>query len=352
VFNALMEAMNREEAGSSWRSEYLKKQLEAARQKEAEEATSEKADRAFDEQAEMDEAAEYLAEEAAGLKSDAEQAESVQAEYNAQKLSHKENADLIYEGTSNFIGDYYDTSNWFLDVGEGIFSTGAGDDVIYQHGSGEVHSNQGNDIVYATQNNDSLLGASSPQIIFLDALWNMTAMTGPYGDDRVYGGEGTQKAYGMQGNDYFDLGNNHDIAIGGNGADEFIVDLQNTGRDTILDFVDAGDKITVLNGGALAEAGDWYLTTSDVYSGINIQPDEYSDSLFAQGQQFYQLCNSSGDIAAIFPIAAESGNGTSNPLLAAGPKHYQLTASMNSHSIEILSSCQCAHQNQASLQFI
>ena len=345
------QAASREARNSSWRADYLQQQLEDAKKKAAEELAAADESNRFDEQSEVDEAARHLAETAA-LESNADQVAAKKAAYEEQKQNYKENADFVYEGTGNFIDDCFDTSNWFLDVGEGVFYTGAGDDVIYQHGPGKVFANQGNDIVYASQDYSGSLLGGDVQTIFLDAKANLEAMCGEYGDDVVHGGEGSQKAYGMLGNDYFDLGNGHDIASGGSGADEFIVDLSNTGRDTIIDFVDVGDKITIHKDGQAAQAGDWYLTKSEIYSGMSLGADDYAVPYFTKDQQFYRITSSSGDIAAIFPIAAKAGNATSVPTNTSAPMHYQLTVSLDFDGLEILSSCQCANQDQASLQFL
>ena len=326
---------------SSWLADYLRQQLEDARRKAAEDLAADDESNRFDNQADLEET----------LDSKAEQIVAEQATYEELKQALKANADLIYEGSSNFIGWCFDTSNMFLDVGGGVFYTGAGGDAIYQHGPGEVLSGQGSDVVFASQDySDSLLGGDV-QTIMLDARYKFEAMCGEYGNDYVFGGEGSQKAYGMLGKDYFDLGNGHDIACGGGGADEFIVDLNNTGRDTIIDFVDVGDKITVLKNGQVAQAGDWHLTESETYNGMNLGADDYAVPYFAQNQKYYHITKSNGDVAAIFAIGAKAGNAISNYTNNADPVHYKLSAYLGSDGIEIFSSCQCATQDQASLSF-
>ncbi|WP_413324777.1 hypothetical protein [Synechococcus sp. MIT S9503] len=77
-----------------------------------------------------------------------------------------------------------------------------------------------------------------------------------WGDDKVIAGAGNQYAHGSNGSDYFEMGDGLDIVTGGSDADEFVVDLKNEGFDFITDFVNIGDKITVLNDGEAAQQND------------------------------------------------------------------------------------------------
>ena len=277
-------------------------------------------------------------QEEAAAKKAAEEEAAEQAAFEAQKQAHKDNADFVYEGTEDF--QAYSTINpengksinWFFDVdgGEtgGFWMSGKGDDVIYLEGNGYISSQEGNDLVYL---GDSLQDG-------LQTLYaNQEAQLGA-GDDKVYGGKGSQFAHGGIGHDFIDLGDGFDVAAGGLGSDEFIVDLQNSGTDTILDFVDAGDKITVLNGGEAAQAGDWYLKyTHDFAGGVS---ENYNVD---QTTGFYEIRNSDNGVAAIFGIGTRHNPGSSVV------QKYSVAASMDSTGIEIIDS---SLSNKADLDFV
>ena len=291
--------------GSSWLAEYLKKQAEKeAAQKAAEEEAAE------------------------------------QATFEAQKQAYKNDADFIYEGTESFWGggtinpENGGPVNWFFDVdgGEagGSWGSGHGDDVIYLEGNGFVVTNQGNDVVHI---GDSIQdGPQEPD----EGLWvNQEAWLGG-GNDKAYGGKGTQLVRGGVGDDFIDLGEGFDIAEGGKGSDEFVIDLQNSGIDTIVDFVDTGDKITVLNGGEAAQSDDWYLKENFSFSG-----GIYAQYDVGKTQGFYEIRNADNDVAAIFGIGTR--------IDADSIQNYSVTASMNSSGIEIIES---SLSNNNNLDFV
>ena len=310
---------------TSWLEQYLKQQQEeAAEKKAAEEAAA-------------------AAEQAA-----AEQAAAEQAAFEAQKQAYKDDADFVFEesfDTPGYSVQKFDGSsainpangepvNWFLDV-EGDhqgdhWKTGEGNDVIYHKGRGAVSSGGGDDVVYLTEGD-----TDGPIDTALQHAWLGD------GDDKVFGGDGSQHARGNWGDDFFDLGNGFDVAYGGTGSDEFVIDLQNAGADLIVDFVDAGDKITILNGGLAAQDGDWYLGASDIYNGASTW---YYDDSLGMPQQFHEIWSADGQLTAVFGI------GTSQ---STEPKTYALTASMTAQGIEILTSEKLAdNETPGSLDFI
>ena len=260
-----------------------------------------------------------------------------------EKYEHKNNADFVYEGVSDFDGSEAVNPatggpvNYFLDVeGEesvGFWETGAGNDVIYHKGGGFIKTNEGDDIAYLQEGQVEGLA----QLVLLGD-----------GNDKAIGGKGSQYANGGNGDDYFDLGDGSDFADGGPGADEFVVDLQNKGTDMILDFVDVGDKITVKNGGSMAQDGDWFLFKVNQYNGKEA-PIHYDESISQAhpGQQFYEIRNSANEVAAIFGVGTRFM--TINDSLA--PLNYSLKASIDSGSIEILASEYCDSCETGSLQF-
>ena len=260
----------------------------------------------------------------------AEQEAAEQAAFEDQKQAYEEAADLTFknsfvsdptsaqswDGSSAIAPETAEPVDWFLDVEGDHYDdqwiTGDGNDVVYHKGLGQIETGDGDDVIFMTGGQDGYLGYSPNQV----------AKAGE-GDDKLIGSHGKQTAAGGDGNDIIDLGDGDDIAQGGSGADEFIIDLQDNGADLILDFIDIGDKITVLNGGSLAKAGDWHLLKNSMYNG------QYA---FVNGdipQNFYEIRRSDGELAATFKIGGEvwtSGN------------TYALTASMNEHGIEIVDS--------------
>ena len=265
------------------------------------------------------------------------------------KEKQKESADFVYEGGSGFNGlgaispadggpvDY------FLDItGESTYetwTTGHGDDVVYHQGGGWINTGGGNDIVYLTEGLSEGLDQTvdSEQLAYLGN-----------GDDKVFGGKGSQCASGGFGDDYFDLGDGHDLVQGFYGADEFVIDLQNTGTDVILDFTSVGDRITVKNGGDLAQDGDWILTKSNSYNGPNVAWHQFGNSL-AKEQSFYEIRNADNEVAAIFGI------GTNQSASGSDPYKYSLTASIDSSGIEVITSeklCYFCGTSKGSLDFV
>jgi len=244
------------------------------------------------------------------------------------KKNHKENADFVYEGSDSFHanGTYNPETglavNWFMDIQSsgGSWKTGGGDDVIYHKGAGYIETWGGDDVVYLEGFDDGLgEDLKAPQQAMLWA-----------GDDKAFGGKGSQEIWAGDGDDYIDLGEGFDIINGGDGADEFVIDLQNTGVDTILDFVDVGDKITILNGGNAAQAGDWYLAHTTEYNGMLSIGDNINASLHTS-QPFIELRNADHQVAAIF------GRGT-DQCDVGHPEGFQLEATIDPSGIEIVSS--------------
>lgn len=264
----------------------------------------------------------------------AEEEDAEQAAFEAQKQAYKDNADFVYEGTDNFFVNSTvnpatgENVNWFFDVyGEyaGAWQSGNGDDVFYLEGNGFLFTGGGNDIVH--------LGDSLQDGYDVGDSLKQKAWLG-FGDDKVYGSKGSQYADGNSGDDLIDLGDGFDIAEGGLGSDNFIIDLQNSGTDTILDFVDLGDKITVMNGGENAQDGEWYLYKANKYNGIQCQ-------FIDESQQFYEIRNSDNVTAAVFGIGVRHKLNDQDL--------YSVKASMNSSGIEILES----NMNyQASMEFV
>ena len=316
ISSVAIQKANPSKRSTSWLSEYLKKKAEEAKNK------------AEEDQAVADQAA-------------ADQAAAEQAAFEAQKQSHKENADFVYEGSDFFSADGSlnvstgEPANWFLDIDSKwskFWETANGDDVVYFKGNGQVVTNGGNDIVYMSEGVDisGVYGYEKNE-----KIWQCAKLG--WGDDKVIAGEGNQFANGDEGSDYFEMGDGLDIARGGSGADEFVVDLKNEGFDFILDFVDTGDKITVLNGGEAAQQNDWYLSKTYSQDIISISP-VYNEDI-AMTQEFYEIRNADSELVASFGIGKSQGE----------YGKFNITASLDSGGIEILDS---SYSLSASIEFI
>ncbi|CAE21104.1 Hemolysin-type calcium-binding region:RTX N-terminal domain [Prochlorococcus marinus str. MIT 9313] len=305
----------------------------AAEQAAAEQAAAEQAaaEQAAAEQAAAEQAA---AEQAAAEQAAAEQVSAEQAALEAQKQAYKDDADFIYENDGNTYDNVDLTGtinpstgqspNWFLDVGKGKYTTGEGDDVAYMDGYGVLSTRGGDDIVYVENTSDE--------------LW-ISAYLGE-GNDMAFGGKGHQEIRGFHGNDYIDSGDDTDLVNGGGGADEFIIDLQNSGVDTILDFVHVGDKITVLDGGESSQ-GDWYLNFSDSFNGLV----GYANN--AVPQQFCEIWSSDNELKAVFGVGVDN-----TAYIDDLANFHNTTAKMSSDGIQILTTEFVSPEEGGSLEFV
>ena len=255
---------------TSWLEQYLKQQQEEAAEKKA-------------------------AEEAAA----AEQADAEQAAFEAQKQAYKDDADVVFELESPGHVDLTEVQgvdsndNMFVEIKGDLISTslktGGGDDVIY-FGDNENY--------------------------FTDDYINMwvDAWAGS-GNDKIFGGDGTQVAHGGKGGDLIDLGDGYDVAHGDTGADEFVIDLQNSGFDLITDFINIGDKITIYNGGELAQADDWMLVSvGSEWTGLMPpgslpgNPGANYANLYGDGNEFYEIQSADGKTAARFSAGMKASS--------------------------------------------
>ena len=145
--------------------------------------------------------------------------------------------------------------NWFVDAEEWGASivTWEGDDFVYTSGDMSVKTNGGNDFI----NLGSNTGNASE---FYSAIAEAGA-----GNDKIYAAAGSQRGEGGDGKDVLRLGDGSDRYSGGQGEDLFIIDLNDSGRDLIIDFQDKGDRISILKGGQAAMNDDWYLEYETTY---------------------------------------------------------------------------------------
>ena len=101
------------------------------------------------------------------------------------------------------------------------------DFISARRGKDLIDGSLGNDTVYGGKDNDTLLGNN--------------------GDDILFGNLGNDLLNGSDGNDFLSGGFEDDSLIGGLGSDRFLLSA-NSGIDTILDFEDGTDLLTLANG--------------------------------------------------------------------------------------------------------
>ena len=244
-----------------------------------------------------------------------QKAEEEQAAFEAQKQAYKDDADFVFEHESGSIDltkiEGVDSSkNMFIEVtgNYGVIQSGEGDDVFYFSGNQNYFF-------------DGDIATGAP-----GTLYCMTGLGGA-GNDKFFGGDGTQIAVGDLGNDLIDLGDGFDVAHGGTGADEFVIDLQNSGYDFITDFVHVGDKITIYNGGELAQSGDWMLVSvGSEWTGSKPPTSNYND-MYEGGHEFYEIQSADGATAARF-IAGKMAHNTS--------VNFQITVQQGVAELEVI----------------
>ena len=173
------------------------------------------------------------------------------------------------------------------------------------------------------------------------ANYNVTANAGS-GNDKVFGGNGTQVALGGHGDDLIDLGDGNDVGWGGFGVDEFVIDLQDSGFDLIADFVSVGDKITVYNGGELAQADDWMLVSVGSEWTDLKPPGSNFESIYDDGNEFYEIQSADGKTAARFSAGMNS---------LGGVVEFDLTIQKSVAGLEVIESTTLL-STEASVEFV
>ncbi|MEG4084305.1 SBBP repeat-containing protein, partial [Microcoleus sp. POL10_C6] len=112
-----------------------------------------------------------------------------------------------------------------------------GNDGMYGHqGNDFLEGGNGDDSLYGGKGNDTLLGNNGEDVLFGDRASD--SLIGGEGNDTLYGGKGNDTLFGSLGND---------CLIGGLGSDRFLLGLD-VGTDTILDFEDEKDLLTLASG--------------------------------------------------------------------------------------------------------
>ncbi|MEG4115239.1 MULTISPECIES: SBBP repeat-containing protein [unclassified Microcoleus] len=112
-----------------------------------------------------------------------------------------------------------------------------GNDWMYGHqGNYFLEGSNGDDTLYGGKGNDTLLAGNGENVLFGDRAFD--SLIGGEGNDTLYGGKGNDTLFGSLGND---------CLIGGLGSDRFLLGLD-AGTDTILDFEDEKDLLTLASG--------------------------------------------------------------------------------------------------------
>ncbi|MEG4493258.1 SBBP repeat-containing protein [Microcoleus sp. D3_18_C4] len=112
-----------------------------------------------------------------------------------------------------------------------------GNDGMYGHqGNDFLEGGNGDDSLYGGKGNDTLLGNNGEDVLFGDRASD--SLIGGEGNDTLCGGKGNDTLFGSLGND---------CLIGGLGSDRFLLGLD-AGTDTILDFEDEKDLLTLASG--------------------------------------------------------------------------------------------------------
>jgi hypothetical protein len=121
------------------------------------------------------------------------------------------------------------SANSIIGTNDNDSLTGGSDNdfISARRGNDLIDSGFGNDTVYGGKDNDTLLGNNGDDILF-----------GNLGNDLLNGGDG---------NDFLSGGFGDDSLIGGLGGDRFLLST-NSGIDTIADFEDGTDLLTLASG--------------------------------------------------------------------------------------------------------
>ncbi len=105
----------------------------------------------------------------------------------------------------------------------------------------KLRGGDGNDKIWGLAGMDTLHGGDGN-----DKIWGLAGMDtlhGGDGDDRLYGGANSDVLYGNAGDDELHGGADEDWLYGGAGADTFFLERTGNGNDIIYDFEDGRDRL-------------------------------------------------------------------------------------------------------------
>ncbi len=130
---------------------------------------------------------------------------------------------------------------------------GAGNDILKDSwGNDHLYGGDGNDILKDSWGDDHLYGGDGNDILKDswgdDVLYGGAGtdrLTNSWGDDHLYGGDGNDILKDSWGDDVLYGGAGNDQLYGGRGNDVFVVNPDDTGKDTVTDFTRGRDKIQI-----------------------------------------------------------------------------------------------------------
>ncbi|MEG3860542.1 calcium-binding protein [Microcoleus sp. herbarium12] len=178
----------------------------------------------------------------------------INSNFTATELFPDSGIELVNNSPDRKIGtDGDDTLGG--DSSDDVFSGKKGNDLIFGfNGNDWINGNQGNDLinggfdddtVYGGKGIDTITGSDGSDIIFGNLGDDI--LDGSPGNDILRGGKGNDLLIGDLGDDFLFGEDGDDSLIGGNGSDRFLLSA-NSGIDTILDFEDGKDLLTLASG--------------------------------------------------------------------------------------------------------
>ncbi|ELS04118.1 putative calcium-binding protein [Xenococcus sp. PCC 7305] len=121
----------------------------------------------------------------------------------------------------------------------------------------ELKGTSGNDLIYATNDNELINGGDG--FDYIDGQGGNDVISGGDEMDFILGGDGNDLISGGNGDDMIDGGAGHDIVYGGSGSDQlsggagddvFVFEFFDDGVDTISDFKVGEDTIKIHGAGS------------------------------------------------------------------------------------------------------
>lgn len=152
-------------------------------------------------------------------------------------------------GVRDLIDDVFDDTEEFAD--SDFFEDLVGRDIIEgTRRDDRLRGTTGDDILSGGNGNDTLLGLRGDDIL-IGGRGNDRA-NGQAGNDILSGLAGDDILSGGNGRDTLAGGNGLDTLTGGNGRDVFVLEARN-GLDTLTDFRDGVDRLSLLDGRTFAD---------------------------------------------------------------------------------------------------
>jgi len=176
---------------------------------------------------------------------------------------------------------------------DGADGSGQYDDVIHGGGGDDtVWGELGNDVIHGGEGADNLIGDRYHDEAWfsaeLAAYGDSTAVLAEalHGDDRLFGGAGSDLLLGLGGDDWLAGGADTDTLVGGAGNDSYVIE-PGDGLDYIEDFqgthtlvfrgIDPGDLQVVFRGDSVrigtGQGADGFYLARDQWSGVRIALD-------------------------------------------------------------------------------